>query len=187
MKYWNTTYYVRSPPSEAGKPFERVEDSEVPKRLSWVPDNFLWYGTVKRRYEKPSASGHAYCNSSLMTVFSHGRNSLVCLSFLRNRGLPSIFNFYVRAFSGDNRFNGVYVCFPFFHSSDRLTRMVIHSATTFCQFNGFSLVPYWSQVSTCSLGLASVNRYFCVLKPNKYRLFFTRRPWLHQAVAFAYR
>ena len=62
--------------------------------------------------------------------------------------------------------------FPFSTVATGLRRWPL--GYTFCQFNGF-LVPYWSQVSTGSLALASVNRYFCVLKPNEYRLLFTRK------------
>ena len=44
----------------------------------------------------------------------------------------------------------------------------------FCQFAGF-LAMYWGQVSTCTLALTSINRYFCVVKSQKYSKFFTRK------------
>ena len=108
---------------------------------------------------------------SVTTVLSLAGNSLVCLAFYRNRRLRTIFNFYVLSLAIADLIASTFV-FPFSTVATGLRRWPF--SYTFCQFNGF-LVPYWSQVSTCSLALASVNRYFCVLKPNKYRLFFTRK------------
>lgn len=108
---------------------------------------------------------------SLTTVLSLAGNSLVCFSFYRNRRLRTISNFYVLSLAIADIIASTFV-FPFSTVASGLRRWPFNY--TFCQFNGF-LVPYWSQVSTCSLALASVNRYFCVLRPNKYRLFFTRK------------
>ena len=107
-----------------------------------------------------------------MTVLSLAGNSLVCLSFYRNRRLRTIFNFYILSLAIADIIASTFV-FPFSTVATGLRRWSF--SYTFCQFNGF-LVPYWSQVSTCSLAIASINRYmyFCVLKPTKYRLFFTR-------------
>ncbi|XP_020617603.1 muscarinic acetylcholine receptor gar-3-like [Orbicella faveolata] len=108
---------------------------------------------------------------SLMTVLSLAGNSLVCLSFYRNRRLRTISNFYVLSLAIADIIASTFF-FPFSTVATGLRRWPF--GYIFCQFNGF-LVPYWSQVSTCSLAMASVNRYFCVLKPSKYRLFFTRK------------
>ena len=44
-------------------------------------------------------------------------------------------------------------------------------ASNLCQFTGF-VMEYWVQVSLCILTLVSINRYFCVVKQQKYLTFF---------------
>ncbi len=44
----------------------------------------------------------------------------------------------------------------------------------FCQVNGF-LLSMWVMVSLFTLALTSINRYFCVVKPQRYPVFCTRK------------
>lgn len=97
-------------------------------------------------------------------------NSLVCLAFYRKRSLRSITNFYVLSLASADLMAAV-TC-PFGAVASGLDRWPF--GFNFCQFHGFVSV-YWGQVSTYTLVLTSINRYFCVVKPQKYPLYFSRK------------
>lgn len=61
---------------------------------------------------------------------------------------------------------------PFGTVASGLRRWPFNS--NFCQFVGF-LSAYWAQVSTWILALTLINRYFCVVKTEKYSVFFARK------------
>lgn len=98
-------------------------------------------------------------------------NSLVCLAFYRNRGLRTITNFYVLSLAVADLMVAI-LLFPFGAVASGFRRWPFNF--NFCQFAGF-LAVYWGQVSTCTLALTSINRYFCVVKPQRYSKFFTRK------------
>ena len=98
-------------------------------------------------------------------------NSLVCIAFYRKRRLRTITNFYVLSLAVADLMVAV-LLFPFGAVASRFRRWPFNF--NFCQFSGF-LAVYWGQVSTCTLALTSINRYFCVVKPQKYTKYFTRK------------
>ena len=91
-------------------------------------------------------------------------NSLVCVAFYRNRRLRTITNFYVLSLAIADLMVAI-LLFPFGAIASGFRRWPFNF--NFCQFAGF-LAVYWGQVSTCTLALTSINRYFCVVKPQKY-------------------
>lgn len=111
---------------------------------------------------------------ALTGIFSLAGNALVCLAFYRNRRLRTITNFYVLSLALADIMMGTF-CFPFHAAASGLRRWPFNS--NFCQFTGF-LVEYWVQVSLCILTLVSINRYFCVVKQQKYLTFFARKKTL---------
>ena len=100
-------------------------------------------------------------------------NSLVCIAFYRNRRLRAITNFYILSLAVADLMVAV-LLFPFGAVASGFRRWPF--GFNFCQFAEFAgfFAVYWGQVSTCTLALTSINRYFCVVKPHKYSKYFTR-------------
>lgn len=105
------------------------------------------------------------------SLLSFTGNSLVCIAFYRNRRLRTITNLYVLSLAVADLMVAI-LLFPFGAVASGFRRWPFNF--NFCQFAGF-LAVYWGQVSTCTLALTSINRYFCVVKPQKYSTFFTRK------------
>ena len=108
---------------------------------------------------------------AIMTVLSLGGNSLVCLSFYRNRRLRTITNFYVLSLAVADLIVAIFV-FPSVTVASALRRWPF--IYEFCQVTGF-LTNYWAMVSLSILVLTSINRYFCVVKPQRYSVFFAKK------------
>ena len=105
-------------------------------------------------------------------------NALVCVAFYRNKSLRTITNFYVLSLALADLMMAVMSAFGAVASG--LDRWPF--GFTFCQFHGFVSV-YWGQVSTYTLVLTSINRYSCVVKPQKYPLYFTRKRTFFSIIA----
>ena len=116
---------------------------------------------------------------ALTTILSLVGNSLVCVAFYRNRRLRTVTNLYVLSLAVAD-IMVAFVISPFSSVASGLREWPF--GYTFCQFSGF-LVQYWSQLSLCILAVASLNRYFCVVKPRKYSVLFTRRKTIHSILA----
>ena len=108
---------------------------------------------------------------SQATIFSLTGNSLTCLSIYRNRRLRTITNFYVLSLAVADIMMAAF-SYPFQIIASGLRKWPF--GYNLCQFSGF-VVQYWVQISISILALASINRYFCVVKPQKYSMFFTKR------------
>ena len=105
------------------------------------------------------------------TVLSLTGNSLVCLAFYRKRRLRTITNFYVLSLALTDIMAATFV-FPFRTVASGLRRWPF--SDNFCEFTGF-LIFYWTFVSLWTLALTSINRYFCVVKPQRYSTYFTKK------------
>ena len=105
------------------------------------------------------------------TIMSLVGSSFVFLSFYRNRRLRTITNFYVMSLAVADIMMAM-CSFPFQVIASGLRKWPFNY--NLCQFAGF-VVQYWVQLSVCILALASINRYFCAVKPHKYSVFFTRK------------
>ena len=114
----------------------------------------------------------------LTAVLALTGNSLVCLAFYRNRRLRTITNFYVLSLAISDIIMATFVS-PFSSVASGFREWPFNH--NFCQFAGF-LVQYWSQLSLCILALASVNRYFCVIKPHRYPVLFTRKKTIYSVL-----
>ncbi|XP_078371096.1 melatonin receptor type 1A-like [Oculina patagonica] len=108
---------------------------------------------------------------AITTVLSLIGNSLVCVAFYRNTRLRTVTNFYVISLAVADVTVAMFV-FPFATVASGLRRWPFDY--NFCQFTGF-FVYYWAQVSLCILALTSINRYYCVVKPHQYSIFFTKK------------
>ena len=105
------------------------------------------------------------------TIFSLTGNMFIIYALYRNRRLRTITNFYVVSLALADMMMAI-LSFPFQATASGLRKWFF--GHHFCQLTGF-VVQYWVQVSLSILTLASLNRYFCVVKPNKYSLLFTHR------------
>ena len=108
---------------------------------------------------------------ALTTVLSLTGNSLVCLAFYRNRRLRTVTNFYVLSLAIADLILALFVSCSSTLASG-LRRWPLHC--NFCQFTGF-VAALWGQISTSILALASINRYYCVVKAQKYSTLFSRK------------
>ena len=105
------------------------------------------------------------------TVLSLSGNSLVWLAFYRNRRLRTITSFYVLSLAVANLMVATFV-FPFRTVTSGLRRWPFSS--NLCHFNSF-LSLHWTMISLGTLALTSINRYFCIVKPQRYSIYFTRK------------
>ena len=105
------------------------------------------------------------------TVLALTGNSLVFLAFYRNRRLRTVTNLYVLSLAVSDIMMATF-SFPYHAIASGLRRWPF--SYNFCQFTGF-VVQYWAQLSVFILALASLNRYFCVVRPNRYSTLFTRK------------
>ena len=115
---------------------------------------------------------------ALTAVLALTGNSLVCLAFYRSRRLRTITNFYVLSLAISDIIVATFVS-PFSSVASGFREWPFNH--NFCHFAGF-LVQYWSQLSLCILALVSVNRYFCVIKPHRYPVLFTRKKTIHSVL-----
>ena len=116
---------------------------------------------------------------ALTTWWSLSGNSLVCLAFYRNRRLRTVTNFYILSLAVADIMVATFV-FPFGTVASWLRRWPF--SDKFCQFTGF-LSLYWAEVSLCIVALTSINRYLCVVKPQRYAMLFTKRKTIRSIIS----
>ena len=104
----------------------------------------------------------------IIFVLSSFGNLLVCLAFYKNRRLRSITNFYVLSLAVADLTVAIFA-FPSVIVASGLRKWPFSDRS--CQFSGF-VTSYLFMVSLCILALTSINRYFCVVKPQRYSYFF---------------
>ena len=107
----------------------------------------------------------------IIFVLSSFGNLLVSLAFYKNRRLRSITNFYVLSLAVADLTVAIFA-FPSVIVASGLQDMTFSDGS--CQFSGFA-TSYLFMVSLCILALTSINRYFCVVKPQRYSYFFNRK------------
>ena len=95
---------------------------------------------------------------TLTSILSLAGNSLICLAFYRNRRLRTITNFYVLSLVVADMTMAVFY-FPFGAVASSLHKWPFTKC--YCHFTSF-LGASWAQISTFTLALASLNRYFCL-------------------------
>ena len=105
------------------------------------------------------------------TILSLSGNSLICLAFYRNRRLRTITSFYVLSLAVADLVLATFP-FPFRTVASGLRRWPFSS--NLCRFNSFLLL-HWTMTSLSTLALTSINRYFCIVKPQRYSFYFTRK------------
>ena len=108
---------------------------------------------------------------TIMMVLSLAGNVLICLAFYRNKSLRTITNFYVLSLAVVDLMVAVFV-FPSVTAASGLRKWPF--SHEFCQFTGF-LTNYWVFVSLSILALTAINRYVCVVKPQHYSFFFSKK------------
>lgn len=116
---------------------------------------------------------------ALASVLGLAGNSLVRIAFYKNRRLRTITNFYVLSLALSDIIVAAFA-YPFSSVSSALGKWPFDY--NFCQFAGF-LIQYWSQLSLCTLAIASLNRYFRVVKSDRYSTLFTRKKAISSIVA----
>ena len=108
---------------------------------------------------------------TIMMVLSLAGNVLICMAFYRNKSLRTITNFYVLSLAVVDLMVAVFV-FPSVTAASGLRKWPF--SHEFCQFTGF-LTNYWVFVSLSILALTAINRYVCVVKPQHYSFFFSKK------------
>ncbi|XP_078371327.1 histamine H2 receptor-like [Oculina patagonica] len=116
---------------------------------------------------------------ALTTMLSLSGNSLVCLAFYRNRRLRTTTNFLVLSLAVSDIMVATFVL-PFGTVASGLRRWPF--SNKYCRFTGF-LSLYWAEVSLSIIALTSINRYLCVVKPQRYAVFFTKRKTIRSIVS----
>ena len=115
---------------------------------------------------------------ALTTALALIGNSLVCFAFYRNRRLRTITNYYVLSLAVADIMMATFL-WPSGSVASGLRRWPFNYS--FCKVCAFISIS-WGQISIWILTLASVNRYFRVVKPNKYSQFFTKKKTISSIV-----
>ena len=98
-------------------------------------------------------------------------NSIFCLAFYRKRRLRTITNIYLLSLAIADLTVATFV-FPSVLLASGLRRWPFSHG--FCQFTGL-LTTFWDEFSLFILAITAINRYFCVVKPQRYASLFTRK------------
>ena len=107
----------------------------------------------------------------LMTLLALAGNLFVFLALYGNRRLRTITNLYLMSLAVADVIVATFH-FPFKAIASGLRRWPF--SYSFSQFVGF-IQLLWVGASICTLILTAVNRYFCVVKPQRYSIFFSRK------------
>ena len=107
----------------------------------------------------------------LTTLLALAGNLLVFLALYRNRRLRTITNLYVISLAVADVIAATFP-FPFRAIASGLRRWPF--GYNFAQFAG-CIQFFWTGVSICTLMLTAVNRNFCVVKPQRYSIYFSRK------------
>ena len=102
----------------------------------------------------------------LMTLLALAGNLLVFLALYRNRRLRNITNLYVLSLAVADVTVATFL-FPFKAIACGLRKWPF--GYNFAQFVG-CIQLLWIGASVCTLILTAVNRYFCVVKPQRYSI-----------------
>lgn len=102
------------------------------------------------------------------TLLSLTGNLLVCLAFYRKRRLRTVTNFYMLSLAVADIMVAMFV-FPYRTVASGMRGWPF--SNDYCQFGGF-LVLHWTLVSLWTLALTSTNRYCCIVKPQRYSIYF---------------
>ena len=99
-------------------------------------------------------------------------NSFVCLALYRNRRLRTVTNLYPAntALAVGEIFMAS-VVFPFSVIASILREWPFNY--NFVQFHGF-ITYFWAGVSIYTLVLTAMNRYFCLVRPQRHHFLFTK-------------
>ena len=100
----------------------------------------------------------------LTTLLALAGNLLVFLTLYRNRRLRTITNLYVISLAVADVIAATFL-FPFYTIASGLRRWPF--GYNFAQFAGYIHLLYIGS-SVCSFAVTALNRYFCVVKPQKY-------------------
>ena len=98
-------------------------------------------------------------------------NSLFCLALYRNIRQRTITNMYLLSLAMTDLMMAIFV-FPSLLVASGLSRWSF--SQSFCQFTGL-LTTFWAEFSLCILAITAINRYFCVMKPQRYASLFTKK------------
>ena len=107
---------------------------------------------------------------AVINVAAFFGNLSVCCAVYRNQRLRTLANMFVVALAVSDILISS-CCMPF--SVATLFQGGWLFGANFCRFHGFALFMF-SMASLGTMGVIAVSRYFCVVKPEKYTVLFTK-------------
>ena len=107
----------------------------------------------------------------LMTLLALAGTYSFFLALYRNRRLRNITNLYLLSLAVADVFVATFI-FPFKAIASGLRKWPF--SYNFAQSVG-CIQLIWVGASVCTLILTALNRYFCVVKPQRYSIFFSRK------------
>ena len=109
--------------------------------------------------------------SGLILVCSFIGNFLIISLVFKKPRLGTATNIYIAALAGTDFLNAC-IPGPLFLASLITQRMPYNSVV--CNIGGF-FMHFLTLVSTSSMALIAINRYYCILKPTRYKIVFSTR------------
>ena len=115
-----------------------------------------------------------------INVLAFFDNLLICFAVCKNHRLRTPPNMFVIALTvSDIQISTC--CTPFTVTSLFYGHRVF--GKSFCSLQGFGVYAF-SIVSFFTMGINAVSRYFCVVKPAKYRMLFTKKKYIWFTLLF---
>ena len=108
---------------------------------------------------------------AILNVVAFFGNLLTCYAVYRNHRLRTLSNMFVIALGVSDILMST-CCMPF--SVVTLFRGQWVFGESFCRFHGFGALMF-GMISLSTMGIIAVSRYFCVVKPEKYIVLFTKQ------------
>ena len=108
---------------------------------------------------------------AIVNIMAISGNISVCYAVYRNQRLRSIINMFIVALAVSDLLISV-CCMPLSVAILVQSRWIF--GTTVCQLQGFVVFTF-SLASLNTMGVIPVSRYFCVVKPTKYIVFFKKQ------------
>ncbi|XP_078367436.1 melatonin receptor type 1B-like [Oculina patagonica] len=108
---------------------------------------------------------------AIINVAAFVGNLSVCYAMYRNQRLRTLSNMFVVALAVSDILMST-CCMPFSVATLNHGQWIF--GESFCRFHGFGVLTF-GLASLHTMGIIAVNRYFCVVKPEKYIVFFKKQ------------
>lgn len=145
-------------------------EHDWPARKKRITLKIHWLGFKQRRRMLPLAVVESVL-SGVILVFSFVGNFLIIVLVFKKPRLDTTTSIYIASLAVTDFLNAC-IPGPLFLASLITQKMPYNSVV--CHIDGF-FIHFLTLVSTSTMALIAISRYYCTLKPSRYRIVFSSR------------